>query len=165
MARQGKLSLEQTKFESPMVLETVFAAADRSLWDPAQGHRAGEWFSAREYEELGRYSCDGVYLRHHYNRHQDSWQPGLAMSVMEGQDGNLKIHVRADVDNPDDNKDRKVEALFEVLQNGKVIASRTVKKGIEEGDEKSLIAPFDLRASDFQDAATKLRITVSVIKD
>src|SRR5262245_32899342 len=127
IAKQGKLSsLEQTKFESPMILETVFAATDRSLWDPARGNQPGAWFSTREYEELGRYSCEGVYLRHRYSRRQESWQPGLAMSVTPTSDGRLKIHVRADVDNPDDNKDRRVEALFEVLQNGRVIASKTV---------------------------------------
>ena len=164
IARQA--SAEQTKFESPMVLETVFAATDRSLWDPSQGHQPGDWFSAQEYEDLGRYSCDGVFVRHKYNRRQGSWQPGLAMSVTEAQDGKLKIHVRAVVDNPDDNHDRQVETRFEVIRNGRVIASRTVKKAIEEGDEKSFIAPFDLAASDLvQDPNTKLRLTLKVLMD
>jgi hypothetical protein len=166
IAKQGNVRLEQTRFESPMVLETVFAAADRSLWDPAQGHPVGEWFSAREYEELGRYSCEGVFLRHKYNRRQESWQPGLAMSVTPAPNGRLKIQVRADVDNPDDNDDRRVETLFEVIQDGKVIASRAVMKAIEEGDEKSFIAPFELASSELaRDPMTKLRVTVRVIRD
>ncbi|MCI0659092.1 MAG: hypothetical protein L0170_18720 [Acidobacteria bacterium] len=159
-------SIEKTRFDSPMVLETVFAAADRSLWDPSQGHQPGAWFSAQEYEDLGRYSCDGVFLRQKYNRRRETWQPGLAMSVTQAQDGRLKINVRAVVDNPEDNHDRKVETLFEVIRNGRVIASRTVKKAVEEGDEKSFVAPFDLAASDLtQDPMTKLRVTIKVVMD
>jgi hypothetical protein len=159
-------SVEKTSYESPMTLETVFAAADPSLWDPSQGHQPGDWFSVEEYQDLGRYSCDGVFLRHKYNRRQESWQPGLAMSVTQAQDGKLKINVRAVVDNPEDNHDRQVETRFEVIRSGKVIASRTVKKAIEEGDEKSFIAPFDLAASDLtRDPMTILRLTLKVVKD
>jgi hypothetical protein len=159
-------SIEKTRFDSPMVLETVFAAADRSLWDPAQGHQPGAWFSTQEYEELGRYSCEGVFLRQKYNRRRETWQPGLSMSVTPAQDGRLKINVRAVVDNPEDNHDRKVEALFEVIRNDKVIASRTVKKAVEEGDERSLVAPFDMAATDLiQDPMTKLRVTLKVVMD
>ena len=159
-------SVEKTSYESPMSLETVFAAADPSLWDPSQGHQPGAWFSVEDYKDLGRYSCDGVFLRHKYNRRQETWQPGLAMSVTQAPYGKLKISVRAVVDNPDDNRDRLVEAQFEVIQSGKVIASRTVKKSIEEGNEKTLTAPFDLTASDLtRDPMTKLRVTLKVVKD
>jgi len=159
-------SVEKTSYESPMTLETVFAAADPSLWDPSQGHEPGAWFSVEDYKDLGRYSCDGVFLRHKYNRRQETWQPGLAMSVTQVPYGKLKISVRAVVDNPDDNRDRLVEALFEVIQNGKIIASRTVKKSVEEGNEKTLTAPFDLAASDLtRDPMTKLRVTLKVVKD
>ena len=159
-------SIEKTKFDSPMVLETVFAAADRSLWDPSQGHQPGAWFSHQEYEDLGRYSCEGVFVRQKYNQRRETWKPGLSMSVTQAQDGRLKINVRAVVDNPDDNHDRKVETLFEVIRNGRVIASRTVKKAIEEGEEKSFVAPFDMAASDLiQDPMTKLRVTLKVVMD
>ena len=159
-------SVEKTSYESPMTLETVFAAADPSLWDPSQGHQPGAWFSVEDYKDLGRYSCDGVFLRHKYNRRQETWQPGLALSVTQTPYGKLKVSVRAVVDNPDDNRDRLVEARFEVIQNGKVIASRTVKKSVEEGNEKTLTAPFDLAASDLtRDPMTKLRVTLKVVKD
>ena len=41
-----------------------------------------------------------------------------------------------------------------------------MKKALEEGDEKSFIAPFDLSASELaRDPRTKLRVTLKVILD
>src|SRR6266581_3966358 len=55
-ARQGEAG-ERTGFASPMVLESVFAPAMPS-------HAKDEpWFSIDEYHDLGKYSCDGVFIR------------------------------------------------------------------------------------------------------
>ena len=157
---------DKTAFKSPMVLETVFAAADRSLWDITKGHLPGAFFSVDEYMQIGRYNCEGVYLRHKYDKATKTWQPGLDMSAAETPDGKLNIQVRVHVDNPKKNHDRKIEALFEVLIGGKVVASSTVKRAIEEGDEKPMVAPLTLPPSDLvQDPMMKLRITLAVALD
>ena len=151
---------DKTIFTSPMILETVFAAADRSLWDPTKGHPMGAWFSAPEYEGLVEYSCDGVHLRH-FDHKQKTWQSGLAMSVMPGEGGMLNVAVRAMIDNPKKNHDRKIEVLFEVMNGDKVVASTTVKRGVEEGDEKPLLTHFTLAPADLiQEPMTRLRLTI-----
>jgi len=157
---------EKTVFTSPMVLETVFAAADRSRWDPARGNAPGAWFSTEEYRGLGRFSCDGVYLRGDFNKKRETWEPGLAMSVREVEGGMLKIKVRAIADNPKGNRDREVSVLFEALNGDKVIASASDSSGIEEGDEKNITVNFNLPAADLiADPMTKLRLTVRAIRD
>jgi hypothetical protein len=168
IVKQGETpaATDKTIYTSPMILETVFAAADRSLWDPSKGHLPGFWFSAEEYGALGKFSCDGVYLRHRYNREQKTWEPGLAMSVLEAEGGTLLVQVRAMVDNPKKNHDRKVEIVFEALNGDTLIGSSTVKRGIEEGDEKPLLAHFSLPAADLTaDPMTRLRLTVRVLMD
>ena len=163
-ASQGDASNEKTTFTSPMVLETVFAAADRSLWDPAKGHVAGAWFSTEDYRGLGRFSCDGVYLRSDFKRKQGTWKPGLEMSVEEREGG--QVQVRATADNPKDNRDRKVDILFEVMNGEKVIASASDSTGIEEGDAKGITVSFTLPAADLiADPMTKLRLTVKAVRD
>ena len=165
-ARQGDASNEKTTFTSPMVLETVFAAADRSLWDPAKGHVAGAWFSTEDYHGLGKFRCDGVYLRSDFKPKQGTWKPGLAMSVKEGEGGQVQVKVRATADNPKDNRDRKVDILFEVMNGEKVIASASDSRGIEEGDEKGITVNFSLPAADLiADPMTKLRLTVKTLRD
>ena len=165
-ARQGDASNEKTSFTSPMVLETVFAAADRSLWDPAKGHVAGAWFSTEDYRGLGRFSCDGVYLRSDFKRKQGTWKPGLEMSVKEGEGGQVQVKVRATADNPKDNRDRKVDILFEVMNGEKVIASASDSRGIEEGDATGITVNFTLPAADLiAEPMTKLRLTVKTLRD
>jgi hypothetical protein len=167
-ARQGDTSSssEKTSFGSPMILETVFAAADRSLWEPSKGHAAGEWFSTEEYKGLGRFSCDGVYLRSDFSKKQGTWKPGLAMSVREAEGGQLRVKVRATIDNPADNHDRKVDILFEVMNGDKVIATASDSSGMEEGDEKNLSVTFTLPAAALiADPMTKLRLTVKTARD
>jgi len=165
-ASQGDASNEKTTFTSPMVLETVFAAADRSLWDPAKGHVAGAWFSTEDYRGLGRFSCDGVYLRSDFKRKQGTWKPGLEMSVKEGEGGQVQVKVRATADNPKDNRDRKVDILFEVMNGEKVIASASDSRGIEEGDATGITVNFTLPAADLiAEPMTKLRLTVKTLRD
>ena len=165
-ARQGDASNEKTTFTSPMVLETVFAAADRSLWDPAKGHVAGAWFSTEDYHGLGKFGCDGVYLRSDFKPKQGTWKPGLEMSVKEGEGGQVQVKVRATADNPKDNRDRKVDILFEVMNGEKVIASASDSRGIEEGDATGITVNFTLPAADLiADPMTKLRLTVKAVRD
>ena len=164
-ARQGGASNEKTNFTSPMVLETVFGAADRSLWDPAKGHVAGAWFSTEDYHRLGKFGCDGVYLRSDFKPKQGTWKPALEMSVKEGEGGQVHLKVRATADNPKDNHDQKVEILFEVMNGEKVIASASDSTGIEEGDAKGISVSFALPAADLiADPMTKLRLTVKVAR-
>jgi len=165
-ARQGGASDEKTTFTSPMVLETVFAAADRSLWDPAKGHVAGTWFSTEDYHGLGKFSCDGVYLRSDFKPKQGTWKAGLEMSVKEGEGGQVRVKVRATADNPKDNRDRKVDILFEVMNGEKVIASASDSTGIEEGDAKGITVNITLPAADLiAHPMTKLRLTVKAARD
>ena len=60
---------DPTEFHSPMVIETVFAPADPSLWKSDEWTptkpkpwRSGE-FTTAEYYDLGKYSCDGLSIR------------------------------------------------------------------------------------------------------
>jgi hypothetical protein len=149
-----------------MILETVFAAADDSLWEMSSGRLPGAFFSVEEYRALGRYSCEGVFLRHKYDKATERWEPGLDMSVTKTPDGKLSVRVRAHIDNPKKNHDRKTETLFEVLNGDQLVASSTVKRSIEEGDEKPVMALFTLSPSDLvEDSMTKLRITLKVEMD
>lgn len=157
---------EQTSFNSPMVLETEFAAANRSLWEPSQGHEPGAWFSTEEYHALGRFSCDGVYLRKDFNGKHGTWKSGLEMAVLPAEGGNLTVKVRAAADNPDDNHDRKVDILIEVVNGDKVIATASPSKVIEEGNSKYFTTNFSLPAALLRSApATKLRMTVKTAWD
>ena len=161
--KQGEVaSPEKRYFTSPLVLETVFAAADRSLWDPAKGHAPGAWFSGEEYGNLGKFSCDGVYLRSKFDFKTDKWLPGLAMSVTEAAGGMLAVKVRAMVDNPKGNRDRYVTILFEALNGDTVIASAAPpKRSVEEKNEKPIVGEFTLKPEDLvADPMTKLRLTV-----
>jgi hypothetical protein len=162
----GDTSNEKADFKSPMVLETVFAAADRSLWDPTKGHKLGEWFSTDEYHGLGKFNCDGVYLRSNYNEKKGTWNPGLEMAVTTGAQGQVQVKVRAIADNPKGNKDRKVSILFEAMNGDKVLSSALGTHGVEEGDEKPVTVNFSFAPTDLvADPMTKLRLTVKVVKD
>jgi hypothetical protein len=157
---------EKTEFVSPMILETVFAAADKSLWDSAKGYKPGEWFSTEEYHELGRFTCDGVSLKSSFNKKKETWDAGLEMSVVTGEQGQLRVNVRADVFNPDGNKDRKAQILFEVMNGDKVVGSSLGAHKVEEGDEKSITVHFSLNPTDLvTDPMTKLRMTIKVVRD
>jgi|GEM_PF-2031766 len=155
----------KTDFVCPLTLKTVFAAADRSLWDPSKGHTPGEWFSAPEYLSLSQFNCDGVYLRTGHN-HKAQMKPPLAMSVSPAEGGRVKVKVRASVDNPSDNHDREVDLFFEVRNGDKVIASAAKSSEIEEGNEKSITVTFTLAESDLvADPMTQLQLTIKAAKD
>ena len=97
--KQGtEADLEPTAFKSPMIVETVFAAADRSLWK--QG-----WFTIPEYLELRKYSCDGVFLRGDSDR-RIGWDPPIAMKARNLPDGNVEVRFDLKVNNPKLNHDK-----------------------------------------------------------
>jgi hypothetical protein len=155
----------KTDFSCPLTLKTVFAAADRSLWDPSKGHQPGEWFSAPEYLALSQFNCDGVYLRSGHGR-KAQMKPPLVMSVSPAEGGRVKVKVRASVDNPDDNRDREVDLFFEVRNGNKVIASAAKSSEIEEGNEKDLTVTFTLAESDLvADPMTQLQLTIKAARD
>jgi hypothetical protein len=168
-ATQGgvaQASLGKTAFTSPMILETEFAAADKMLWGPPKGRLPGDWFTTDEYHDLGRFSCEGVYLRRHFNKKKGTWEPGLEMSVRDLGGGMIKVKVRAYADNPDDNKDRKVSILFELFNGNKLLASASDSSGVEEDDTQDLSVGFTLPAADLvTDPMTKLRMTVQAPRD
>ena len=59
---------DPNEFHSPMVIETVFAPADPSLWKNEEWtpQKPKPWkrgtFTVPEYHDLGKYSCDGLFF-------------------------------------------------------------------------------------------------------
>jgi hypothetical protein len=60
-------------FQSPMIMETVFAATDRAQWGKG-------WIDIPAYRALGQSTCDGVALRRNVRR-DGRWDAGLEMRV------------------------------------------------------------------------------------
>ena len=96
---------DPTEFHSPMVIETVFAPADPSLfwksdnWTPEKPKpwKSGE-FTTAEYHGLGKYSCDGLSIME--GNHDGTWNSGLAMAVKE-KGGKVRVTISARITNPD----------------------------------------------------------------
>src|SRR5262245_38955646 len=85
-AVQGDEEEIQTDFHSPMVVNTVLAAADKNYW------HTKDWFSVQEYKDLGKFTCDGVSLRSDYKPKKNTWNSGLETAV-EPLDGE-RVRVR-----------------------------------------------------------------------
>jgi hypothetical protein len=103
-AKQGDPRLNPggyEEFHSPMVLEAVFAAADRSTW-------RNEWFSTEQYRRLSKFRCEKISI----------W--GLEMSARELPGEKVEVKTRVRLMNPDQNHDKKVTLLFEVVNGDKV---------------------------------------------
>lgn len=163
-ARQGDPNkpVARTQFSSPMVLETVFAAADRSLWGK------GRWFTIEEYHELGRFTCDGVSLRNDYSVRKGTWDSGLWMAVKPVDDSGVRVKIRAIVHNPRHNHDKLVNLVFEVLNGDRV--ERTVEMPpipVEDNtDEVDKEVGFILPVAVLRtDPMTRLRITMTTKDD
>ncbi len=155
-ARQGDASafpVDPNAFRSPMVLETIFAAGDRSRW------KDGKWFTTPEWWELGKFSCDGVGLRAGNDR-KKKWDEGLEMRVHDLPGGNVEVRMRVGVRNPRNNHDKMVSLYIEVLNGDEHVASESLRIQAEgDGDVhdaklKWLIPTSSLRPT------TKLRITM-----
>lgn len=167
-AKQGDASSTPTVFHSPMILETVFAASDRALWDTKENKDGGRyWFTVPEYHEIGKYTCDGISLTDPTDRskrtYEGQWDNSLFMSVRPLSDGNVDFAIRVKVTNPKKNHDKLVDLLFDIMKGDEVVASLPMKQiKIEEksyGDDGKLTAV--LPASTVL-SATRLRITMRV---
>ncbi len=151
-----------TSFHSPMRLETVLAAADRSLWAD------GGWFSTPEYHALGQSTCDGVSLRGNYKKRSDTWDPGLEMATREARGGKVEVKVRATVTNPPHNHDKKVTILIEVLNGEDLVEAATIgpleaeDNGNDVKGQTTLVLPPGALKTD---PMTRLRITVTAKDD
>jgi hypothetical protein len=165
--KQGDSRQDPTVFHSPMVLETVFAASDRSLWEKTDNKYGGRyWFTVPEYHELGKYTCDGISLTDPTDRskrtYEGQWDNSLFMSVRTLSDGNVDLGIRVKVTNPKNNHDKLVDLFFEIMKGDDVSASALMKQlRIEEksyGDDGKLtmVLPASTVLS-----ATKLRITMT----
>jgi len=159
-ARQGEAG-ERTGFASPMVLESVFAPAMPS-------HAKDEpWFSIDEYHDLGKYSCDGVFIRKGFDRHENTWEPGLEMAVRDLKDGRLEVKAKATVDNPRKNHDKKIVIVLEVLNGSDVVGKAQIGPiKCEEGDESSKQATLVLARETLRsDPVTRMRLTMTTEDD
>jgi hypothetical protein len=166
-AKQGDASQIPRCFHSPMVLETVFAAADRTLWTKKDRHESGrDWFTVPEYHALGRFTCDGVSLRDPTKNGE--WRPGLFLSARDLPDGNVDVGIFVKVRNPGANSDKLVKLSFEVLNGDEVVASATMEpinvednaRG-DDGEVRLTVPAAALRI----EPMTKLRITMTTRDD
>ncbi len=163
-------------FNSPMVIETVFPAADPSLWMEFQSleefkpgksthGKLGKWFSVPEWYALGKFTCDGVSLREEAKKNGTWEEPGLRMRVRwlgTGAAERAEVTVEATLYNPKNNHDKMVTLHFEVLsgENSIAVASLTMKapdnaKSGNNGDVTFVFSKDELRS------AMKLRITIT----
>jgi hypothetical protein len=163
-AHQGdpNSGIGSTDFHSPMVLDTIFAPADRALWDK------GGWFTVKEYQELGRFTCDGVSLRSDYDRRKGTWDAGLEMAVKPLDDGKVRVKIRAIVYNPKHNHDKRVSLYFEIQNGDQRVETATMPpiKAEDKNDdfdgEVSVVVSADALKTD---PMTRLRITMTTVDD
>lgn len=152
---EAQKQLGPTEFKSPMTVETTFAAADRKLWG------TGKEFSVPEWWELGKYSCDGVYLRSDSDR-KTKWDPAIKMRVKDLRDGSIEVRLELGVMNPKHNRDRRVNLKVEAVTGEKVLAEDIVHiaaKDNGEGFQDSSIR-WKVPLAEIN-AETKLRITMT----
>lgn len=143
-------------FHSPVIVETVFPAADRSLWNN------GKEFSIPEWWELGKLSCDGVYFRSDSDR-KTKWDPAIKLKVRDSPGGNVEIKMMVAVQNPKHNHDKMVTLLLEVVDGDDVLASQSVRiKAPDNGEgQQEENVRFTLPLSSLKLVPmTKLRITM-----
>lgn len=153
------------EFKSPWIVEVAFAPLDPGLWmdedwtpEEPKPWRKGA-FTTVEYHSLGKYSCDGLFLRH--NDRGWTWNSGLTMKVKTNDDG-IHIEIEAHVTNPKLVHDKLVTLSFEVITGEMVSGSSTVKLKVDQGDESSKTAKLILPPGSMgKGLAAKLRITMT----
>jgi hypothetical protein len=128
-AKQGDASPEPIAFHSPMVLEAVFAPADRALWvsddwtpkDP-KPWKSGE-FTTIEYYNFSKFPCDGLYLQ------REGQTAGVVVEHVRQIGAETKVKLEVSVTNPGPVHDKRVTLLLEVLNAGETVAtsSTTIK--------------------------------------
>ena len=160
-AKQGDPAkvTDATAFHSPMILETIFAAADRSLW------HNGKEFTLPEWWELGKFTCDGVSLRMDSDRRK-KWDSGINMKVRDLPGGSVEVKMKVGVLNPKHNSDKMVTLLLEVVNGDEVVAAQSVKiPAKDDGGGHQENVKFTIPGSSLRlDPITKLRITMTTQK-
>lgn len=155
-AKQGdaaSLPADPTEFHSPMVLETAFAAGDRTLWN------GGKAFSLPEWWELGKYKCDGVSVRMDPDRKRQ-WDPGLEMRVRDVPGQKVEVKLEIGVRNPKHNLDKMVDLFLEVMNGEEVIGSKSLSiKAKDNGEGNQEDIKWTFPANELH-PSTKLRITM-----
>jgi hypothetical protein len=169
-ARQATTGPGPNEYHSPMVIETVFAAADRSLWDKKENKRYGRyWFTVTEYHDLGKFTCDGISITDPTEgdlwdriKHEGQWASGLFMSAKELPGDKVDLGIRVKITNPKGNHDKRVTFTFEILNGDQIAASAVMKPiKIEEksfGDDGKLYITLPTATAL---GATKFRITMT----
>ncbi len=148
---------------SPMALETVFAAADRSLWGDGR-----TWFSVKEYRDLGEYSCDGVWLRANNRKDGSAWDAGLQMTARNTTEGKVEVRIKASITNPPRNHDKIVAVMLQILNGEQVVENAVIGPVVAEDNNNhvnksvTLTLPADLLKTD---PMTRLRLTVTTQDD
>ncbi|MGH9441432.1 MAG: hypothetical protein ACRD16_04095 [Thermoanaerobaculia bacterium] len=143
-------------YQSPVVFETDFAAADRSLWN------GGKEFTIPDWYEMGKVSCDGVWLRGDSDRKR-GWDPFIEMRAKDLLDGNVEVKMAVGVQNPKHNEDKLATLLLEVLNGRERVASETVAiKAKDDGEGHFKTVVFTVPARSLHTTPmTKLRVTMS----
>ena len=147
---------------APLTMELDFAASDRSLWGD------GGWFSTPGYHSLGKLTFGGVALRANYSRRRDTWDSGFEMAARERRDGMIEVKVRATVNNPSDNDDRRITVRLDVVNRGQPVQSGTIGpfEAEDNGNDVSAQTTLLLRRDALATAAmTRLRLTLTAEKD
>ena len=153
-----------------MILDTVFAPADQSLWvgedwvpaNPVRWKRG--YFTTVEYQRLNKFSCDGVTIQgDDYNPifHRPpypQWRSGLVMNVTpRGSD--VIVKVRIQLNNPKPTHDKQVTLRLDVLNGDEVVATTTMRNNVEEGDARSPTTTFLVPAAKIP--GSRMRITMT----
>lgn len=149
-------SVRGGSYVSPMIVETDFAAANRSLWNNGKAFIIPDWY------ELGKVSCDGVHLRGDSDR-KTGWEPFMRMRAKEGPDGSVEVRLAIGVQNPKHNEDKLVTLLLEVLNGSERVGSESIEiKAEEDGEGHFKDVVFNMLAKSLHSTPmTKLRITMS----
>ena len=145
----------QKSVPAPLVINTQFAALDRSLWGK------GEWFSVPAYHALGEDAYDKVLIRRRHNDKDGTWESGLEMAAaLKGTDTVL-VRMRLTVLNPKGSHDKTVTVLVELMQGDATVQKANLKMDVESKEEKSkeatFLLPMDLLSSQ---PALSLRLTM-----
>jgi hypothetical protein len=164
-ARQGEATGTTPQgyrdFHTPMVLETVFLPADRSLWNKPDGFTNGirgpgavskrdGWFTSGEYVLLRLSRCEKVAIG------------ALEMKAREFPKDKADIAVKVSLFNPDQGHDKKVILHFEVMNGDEIVGSfdlpvSKVKEGAMVTKTINTTLPLEALKTD---PMTKLRITM-----
>ena len=136
MPVSAHLGAQKQPAPAPLVINTQFAALDRSLWGK------GEWFSVPAYHALGEEVFDKVVIRRHHNDKAGTWESGLEMSAAMKGAGTVQVKARLTVLNPKGSHDKTVMVLMEVVQGDTTVQKANLKMDIESEEEKSSEATF-----------------------